>query len=329
MKTRLLQKGSLSLPVLTLGTWQLADTQYWGPGGRPEETVRAALDQGITSFDCAEMYADGESERVLGRALGPDRARALILTKVSQEHASPEAVCSACENSLRRLGTDVIDLYQVHWPNRTIPFAETYGALERLRQEGKIREIGVSNFGPRDLADWTRSGRAASNQVCYNLLFRAIEHDIVPACRAQDMSILAYSPVMQGLLCGRWDTIDAIPETRRRTRHFSGARDGTRHGETGCEALTLRALHGIADLARAAGMPMGDLALAWLLARPGVASVIVGGRQPEQVAANARAAAIELDPVLVARLDALTDPLKDALGPNADPWLPGDRSRVR
>jgi myo-inositol catabolism protein IolS len=329
MNTRTLQDGSLSVPVLTLGTWQLADTEYWGPGGRPEDTVRAALDQGMTCFDCAEMYADGESERVLGRALGADRSRALILTKVSMEHLAPDAVVTACENSLRRLGTDVIDLYQVHWPNWEIPFADTYAALERLRRDGKIREIGVSNFGPRDLTDWTRVGRAASNQVCYNLLFRAVEHEIVPACRAHNMGILAYSPVMQGLLCGRWDTVEAIPETRRRTRHFGGERDGTRHGEDGHEDRTLNALRGIADLAREAGLPMADLALAWVIARPGVASVIVGGRKPEQVAANARAAAIELDPALVARLDALTDPLKAALGPNADPWLSGDRSRVR
>jgi aryl-alcohol dehydrogenase-like predicted oxidoreductase len=143
------------------------------------------------------------------------------------------------------------------------------------------------------------------------------------------MGVLTYSPLMQGMLSGRWKTVEDIPDVRRRTRHFASEREGTRHGVPGCESQLIDALKGIEQAAADFGRSMAETALAWLLARPGVASVIVGGRKPDQVARNAAAAGIELDAPAVARLDAVTRPLKEQLGANADPWLAGADSRIR
>ena len=327
MQFRQLGNSSLTLPVLSFGTWQLGDPACWTPDNRPQDVVRAALDQGIHCFDCAESYADGESEAVLGRALGKDRARAIIATKVSRENLAPDRVTAACEGSLRRLGTETIDLYQVHWPNPAIPFAETYAALKRLRQEGKIREIGVSNFGPRDLRDWLRTGSAASNQMCYNALFRAIEFELLPECLRNRIGMLAYSPLMNGVLSGRWLTVDALPGDRRGKRIFAAG--GEDPGTRATAAEVARTLQGLATLAAECGLTMPEVAMGWLLAQPGVTSIIFGGRRPDQIEKNAHAADIRLDSGILARIDRLTEPLKQLVGPNADPWLDGAESRVR
>ena len=327
MQYRQLGNSSLTLPVLTYGTYQLGDSAHWTPENPPEDVVRAALDHGITCFDCAESYADGESEAVVGRALGKDRARAILASKVSQENLAPARVIAACEGSLRRLRTETIDLYQVHWPNPAIPFAETYGALERLRQAGKIREFGVSNFGPQDLRDWLRTGSAVSNQMCYNALFRAIEFELLPECLRHQIGMLAYSPLMNGILSGRWLTVDDLPGDRRSKRIFAVGNDESLTRSTAAEVT--RILQGLAALAGECGHTVSEVAMGWLLAQPGVTSIIFGGSTPGQIAQNARAADIQLDSGMLARIDRLTAPLKQIVGPNADPWLDGAKSRVR
>lgn len=172
-------------------------------------------------------------------------------------------------------------------------------------------------------------GTAVSNQLGYNMLFRAIEFEILPACRQYNLGILAYVPVLQGLLAGRWKTVEEIPVARRRTRHFSCTRERTRHGEPGCEELTMDALEKLGQVAARLEKPLADIALAWLLARPQVASVIVGGRKPEQVRRNLAAVELELSPGVLNELDKLTDPVKQQLGPNADLWVGQTESRIR
>ena len=330
MKYRTLGKEGMDVSVISLGTWQLAESGYWGEGGDPDEAVRAALDAGINLFDSAESYVGGESEKVLGRALGSDRDRVFIATKVSPGNCSAEKMRASCEASLKRLGTDHIDLYQVHWPPRDISFAETWGEMQKLRQEGKIREIGVSNFGRRDIGEWLDCGNGtASNQLGYNMLFRAIEYKIVPACMDADIGILTYMPLMQGLLAGIWKTPDEVPPARSRTRHFSGEREGARHGEKGEEQLTFKVLDQLREVAEDTGESMAAVALAWCIAQPGITSVIVGGRKPEQITRNLTAAERELDRDTMERINAITEPLKLALGPCPDMWeSPADaRSR--
>ncbi len=315
--------------MLALGSWQLADDAYWGRGGDPERTVKVALDAGITLFDTAEMYADGESEKVLGKALGRDRDRVLIATKVFSSHCAPADLRKACEASLKRLHTDRIDLFQVHWPSRDAAFSDSAAEMIRLRKEGKIRALGVSNFGPKDLDEWMEVGEADSDQIGYNLLFRAPEYEILPACARHGVGVLVYMPLLQGIMTGRWTTVEEIPVSRRRTRHFASTREGTRHGEPGCEDLLFETLRRLKTISARIGHPMADVALAWLLARPEVTSVIVGAREPDQVLRNVRSVGLELDPDTVAELDDITKPVKDKLGGNADLWVGAKESRIR
>jgi len=322
--------SDLKLSAITLGAWQLGDAMYWGETEDARCLVSRALDHGITTYDTAEVYGNGESERALGKALGADRDRAIIVSKVAHQHLGPDDVRAACERSLGNLGTDRIDLYLVHWPNWEIPFGDTYEALNGLRDEGKIRQIGLSNFGVRDLGDWFSTGDAVVNQLGYSLVLRAVEDEILPACRERKVSVMAYMPLFQGLLTGRWKTVEEIPPMRRRSRHFSFERGGDlRHGEPGCEDLTMQTVADLVALADEVGKSLPDLAIAWLLTRPAVGTVIVGATRAEQIARNAGVADLELSPDVLQRLDQITLPLKQALGPNPDMWESAATSRIR
>ncbi len=323
MEYRTLGNSGLNVSVYAFGAWQLGDSSYWGDkdSADAEAAVQTAIDAGVNLFDTAENYGGGDSETVLGKALGARRNDVYIASKVAPDHCMPvERLREACEGSLKRLGTDVLDVYQVHWPCDPAHFDDVAAEMLRLKDQGKIRAIGVSNFGPKHLDAWMKSGACDSNQLGYNLLFRAIEYEIVPACRKHGVGILAYMPVMQGLLAGRWNTIGEIPEARRRTRHFSCERDGTRHEEPGCEDLLMNALRSIGDLCNELGEPMARVAIAWLMAQPGVASVIVGGRTKAQLERNLAAADLRLDDAVLEQLDARTASLKEHLGRNPDMW---------
>ncbi len=218
-------------------------------------------------------------------------------------------------------------MYQLHWPSRQVPFADTWAAMEELVEEGKVRVGGVSNFGPLDLGDLLQVGHPDVNQVAYNLLFRAIEYEIRPLCEREEVGILCYSPMAQGLLTGKFASADEVPEGRARTRLFSGDRPEVRHGEGGAEEEAFAAIAEVRAIADEMGEPMADVALAWLLRQPAVACVLAGMRNPEQARANARAAELELPDEVVERLTAVTEPLKEKLGPNPDMWQ--GESRIR
>ena len=331
MKYSKLGSSSLEVSAFAFGAWPLGDSGYWGPDASAdcEAAVHAAVDAGINLFDTAEGYGAGESERALGRALGSTRDKVLIASKVSPSNCTPRKLRRACEASLERLGTDRLDLYQVHWPCRDTPFEATYEALHNLQEEGKIREIGLSNFGPRDLDAWMAKGKSVSNQLGYNLAFRAIEYEIVPACVNCDVGILVYMPLFQGILAGRWRRVDEIPQARRRTRHFSCDRPGTRHREPGQEALLLETLSGLEQIAKETGLPVANISLAWIMAQPGVTAVIVGARNPAQLQRNVSAANLSLGEEILTRLDRITAPLKEAMGKNADMWCNEQESRIR
>lgn len=315
--------------MLSFGLWQIGDSEYWGESDTGAQAVRAAIDAGVNLFDTAESYGGGESERAFGELIGTDRDSILIATKISPGHCASNDVRKACEASLARLNTDRIDLYQIHWPNHDVAFSETYAELNKLKEEGKIRALGVSNFGIGDLGDWNSAGETASNQMCYNPLFRAIEVDVLPACKRQGIGILTYSPLMQGILSGRWTTVEEIPPQRRRTRHFSGEREGVRHGEPGHEELMMTAVQNLKSLSEETKIAMSDMATAWIIAQPGVTSVIIGSSKPDQVRRSVQAAAIELSDEAVAKIDEITRPLKEEMGSNLDMWLNTERSRIR
>ena len=331
MEYRKLGASDLNVSVLTFGAWQIGDPEYWGPDEQADanNAVAAAIDVGVNTFDTAEQYGDGESEKMLGKALGKRRGGVIVASKVSPHNCAPPRLRQSCERSLRRLGTDYLDLYQIHWPFSGISHEEVFAEMKRLQKEGKIRYIGVSNFGREDLRHAIHNAPCVSDQLGYNLVFRAIEYEILPACQKQGFGVLAYMPLMQGLLAGRWQSANEIPPARRRTRHFSSKREHTRHGEEGCEELLFNALKEIAGVAQQLGTSMATLALAWVMAQPGVTSVIAGARRADQVTRNAAAAELKPSQEVIERLNAITEPIKEHLGANADMWDSGERARIR
>jgi aryl-alcohol dehydrogenase-like predicted oxidoreductase len=288
------------------------------------------VDCGVNFFDSAEAYGNGYSEELIGEALTDVRSKIIIASKVATGHLGAADLRAACEASLKRLATDYIDIYYIHWPSRTVPLAETIGALNKLRDEGKIRHIGLSNFGVGDLTDVLQHGQFIVNELPYNLLWRAIEDEIIPMCARHRISITAYMPLMQGLLTGKFATVEDVPPMRSRTRHFSPQRsEQSRHGEPGAEEETFAAIAAIRGICTQAGLPMAQAAMAWLLHKQSVASVIVGVRNPQQVVANVSAASLRLSPDMVRALDQATEPLKRKLGPNPDMWQNTTNSRFR
>lgn len=329
MKYRKLGKSDITVSVVAMGCWAFAGDATWGPQDQAQSTatVRAALDAGVNFFDTAEGYGGGASELALGQALASRRHEAVIATKVSRSHSSSDEVQRACERSLQRLQTDYIDLYQLHWPSRTVPLDGTLEALERLREQGKVRATGVCNFGVGDLSDLLKIGGTETNQLPYSLLWRAIEYQIRQKCVDKDIGILCYSPLSQGLLTGKFSSPDDVPAGRARIRLFSKDRPQARHGEAGCEAEAFAALEKIRRICDEMDEPMAKVALAWLLHQPGVTSVIAGARKPDQIEQTAQAANLALPPETLDELSEATEKVKQSLGPNPDMWQSESRFR--
>jgi len=190
------------IPVLGLGTWHMGER----PAKRRDEldAIRSAVDHGMNLIDTAEMYGDGAAEELIGEALGGRRTDAFIVSKVLPHHATRRGTVAACENSLRRLATDYVDMYLLHWPG-AVPLEETLEAFDALLRAGKIRHWGVSNFDTADMEALRalRGGDAvATDQVLYNLTRRGVEFDLLPWCRQRALPIMAYSPLEQGRLLG-------------------------------------------------------------------------------------------------------------------------------
>ncbi|HHW10694.1 MAG TPA: aldo/keto reductase [Firmicutes bacterium] len=329
MQKRRLGQSEVEVSVIALGCWAFAGDLTWGPQERSASiaTIHAALDCGINFLDVAEAYGDGLSEEIVGEALRGRRDQVVLASKVSAGHAARAEVKAACERSLRRLQTDYIDVYYIHWPNRQVGFEETYTALHQLKEEGKIRVIGCANFGCQDLTELLSYGRVETNQLPYSLLWRALEFGLQDLCVQQEVAITCYSPLMQGLLTGKYKTPAEVPAGRARTRLFSSKRPYSRHHEEGAEEEVFSILGEIAALCAKHGLDMATTSLAWLVAQKGVASVLAGARTPEQVRENARAAELKLSPEILAELSRITLPLRDKMGENLDMWQSDSRIR--
>ena len=272
--------------------------------------VLAALDAGVNFFDTADIYGDLKSEVQLGVALGSRRDEAIIASKFGMLHdksgvcATPEYVRTSCDASLQRLGTDVIDLYQLHFPDDATPLAETIGAMQELVAQGKVREIGCSNLSAaqlREAALAAGSGpRFVSIQSQYSLLARQPETDgVLEACNELGIGFLPFYPLANGLLTGKVRPGEPIPEG---TRLSLMPEDRKVHWLDDRLRSRVDALIAYSD---ETGVPTLDFAFSWLLSHPAVASVIAGASNAEQIRANARAVS-ELTPTQLQRLDELT-----------------------
>ncbi|HVP12241.1 MAG TPA: aldo/keto reductase [Phycisphaerae bacterium] len=311
MEHRKLGESDLELPVVTFGAWAIGGL-FWG-GSDDKDAIRAmqtAFDLGIDAIDTAPIYGCGHSETLVGQALKGRRDTIKILTKCGlrwddkagesfftikapgganvsvYKNVKAASIQHECEQSLRRLGVETIDLYQVHWLSASATAEETMGMLVRLKEQGKIRQIGVCNYDARQLSDAVRFAPVVSDQIKYNLLERDIETDPLPYCRKHNMGILCYSPMAMGLLSGHVTMNRQFPATDVRSTEpwFQPAN----------RRRVLAALEKIQPVADAHQATLAQLSVAWVLARQPVTTALVGARTPEQVKENAGAARIKL-----------------------------------
>jgi aryl-alcohol dehydrogenase-like predicted oxidoreductase len=320
MEQRQLGASGLRVPALTLGTMTFGGKGNFAKvGDTGVEDARRQIDlclqAGVTLVDTADVYSDGASEEIVGRALEGRREEVLLATKVrfpmgpgpNDAGLSRQHVIDGCEASLRRLGTDHIDLYQVHeWDGET-PIEETLAALEDLVRAGKVRYVGCSNYTAWQMmkalgvADLRGLPRFVSTQVYYSLQERTLEHEILPACIDQGLGVLVWSPLAGGLLSGKY---------RRGQEAPAGARHLTDWDEPPVydQERLYDTIDVLVEVAEGHGVSAAQVALAWLLRRPGVSTVIVGARTDEQLADNLRAADLRLGDEELARLEQVSRP---------------------
>jgi len=300
--------GSLSVSIVGLGCnnfgWRV-------DAAATERIVHAALDAGINFFDTADIYGGTKSEEFLGRALGSRRAEVVIATKFGmavddrRKGAKSDYVRRAVEDSLRRLGTDRIDLYQLHQPDPSVPIGDTLEALDGLVRAGKVREIGCSNFSSKQIrqaetAVRPGAARFVSLQNEYSLLHRDPESGVLSECLQRGIAFLPYFPLGSGLLTGKYRQGQPAPPGTRLT---SGGRFSGRLEGPNMDLVEL-----LAQFAATRGRTLLDLAISWLVAQPAVASVIPGATSPEQVRANAAAAGWRLTADELAAVDTIVPP---------------------
>ena len=317
METRSLGKSDIQITPIVMGTWQ-AGKRMW-VGIEDEESIKAirhAYEVGITTVDTAEVYGEGHSEQIVAKALGDVRDKVVYASKVFANHLQYDQVIEACDRSLKNLNTDYIDLYQIHWPSGSfnseiVPIEETMKALNKLKQEGKIRAIGVSNFSRVQLEEAASYGRIDSLQPPYSLFWRQVENDAAPYCIENNISILAYSSLAQGLLTGKFglDHQFAQGDHRAKNRLFQG--ENYQHAQNALEQLR--------PIAKSHNCTLAQLSLAWLIAQPQT-SAIAGVRNAKQVEDNAKAASVNLSSDELKEIDRIGKQVTDRLDNNPVMW---------
>ena len=312
MEYRHLGSSGLMVSELAYGNW----ITHGGQIEQEQATacVKAALDAGITTFDTADAYAGGRAEEVLGRALAGQRRDGLeIATKVfwptgpgrNDRGLSRKHVIRACDASLRRLGTDYIDLYQAHRYDVSTPLTETMRAFDDLVRSGKVLYVGVSEWTAEQIteavavADDLGLTTIVSNQPQYSLLWRVPEERVIPASTRRGIGQIVWSPLAQGVLTGKYRPGEPIPLQSR-----AESKEGARFVQRWLRDEVLTAVAALAPIAQQADLTLPQLALAWVLQNPAVSAAIIGATRPEQVRENIRAVGVTLDADLLAAIDA-------------------------
>ena len=323
METVTLGMTDLKVSRIAFGAWELGGE--WGSFDESAAiaTIRYARERGITLFDTAQAYGFGASEHILGRALRGDldqrREELVIATKGGLRMTASGLVRDSSrawlrqgvDDSLRALSVDYIDLYQVHWPDPNVPWAETAGALDELVREGKIRHVGVSNFDVTEMAEFAQTRPVETLQPPYSLFRRDIEADVLPYTRTHDIGVLVYGPLAHGLLTGTMDDDTTFtPDDWRST-------NPSFHGETFHDNLEK-----VRDLQRFASEELGTsvapLAVAWTLANPAVQAAIVGARRPSHIDEAITASELHLGDDALAHIDRIMAGAMSFVGPSPD-----------
>jgi aryl-alcohol dehydrogenase-like predicted oxidoreductase len=297
-------------PII-FGAWAIGGWMWGGNDERDSiDAIRASIDAGVTTIDTAAIYGFGYSEELVARAIEGRRDQVMLATKcgmrwdseegsdpwpqkdnegrdvVIRKNARPDSIFYECEQSLRRLKTDVIDVYQIHWPDESTPVEDSIAAMQKLKDQGKIRAIGVSNYD----AEWIRRGSRVARidvlQPHYSLLTRKVERDVLPLCRELNIGVIAYSPMERGLLTGKVGPERMFPEGDHRARN--------KYFTVEVRKRVLEGLEKIRPIASKYGATFGQLAINWTMNEPGVTAAIVGARNAHQATENARAARFTL-----------------------------------
>ena len=305
MRTRRLGSSGPEISVIGFGAWEAGGGADWGvapPEAQIVDAIRAVFDAGITWIDTAEVYGDGRSERLVAQAIAGRRDEVLIASKVAPRPEGtgfrPEQVGRACRKSLERLGTDRIDLYQLHWPDEGgEPLEDTWGAMASLVDEGLVRAVGVSNFD-RDLIERCEAIRHVDSlQQEFSMLARD-DRDLIRWCGERGTGVLSYGPLAYGLLTGAITagTVFADGDFRPGEEGLFGP---------GNRERSLRVVEAMRPIAERLGISLAQLALAWTVHQPGVPAAIAGSRDPGHVRSNAAAGDVELDDETLAELEAI------------------------
>lgn len=309
MRTTILSRSGLEVSRVAFGTWQIGGD--WGSfdADAAIEAIRLAREQGVNFFDTAQAYGFGKAEQLLGKALNSElkhhRDDVVIATKGGinpggqrPRDAGRAFLRDGVEQSLRALGVEHIDLYQVHWPDSVTPSEETAGALQEMVDEGKIRHAGVSNYNAAQLTAFDRTRPAETLQPPYHLFRRAIETDPLPYAREHDIGVMAYSPLGSGLLTGALspDSTFDPDDWRAQSSAFQG--ENLRRN--------LAVVDSLAEFARGKGATVSQLAIAWVFAQPGVHVAIAGARRPAHIETSIAAADLELTDDDLAEIERIT-----------------------
>jgi aryl-alcohol dehydrogenase-like predicted oxidoreductase len=316
MEYRSLGRTGVQVSAACYGTMTFGwEPEDWGSFEQTSiELAHKALDLGLNFFDTADVYARGESERILGKALALRQARDRIVLATKchgkMSDTDPNAwgnsarhVIEACEASLKRLGTDYIDLYQIHRPQPSIPIDETLRGLDQLVRSGKVRYIGCSTFAAWQVCEAHYVAKSVgtstfvTEQPPYNLLDRRIERELLPFCRTYGLGVIPWSPLAGGMLSGKY--LDQKPEEGRYAKSDPGKR---------LEKLPVEKLHELDAVAKEAGMSMATLSLAWVANQPGITSPIIGARSATQLEESVAACQVKLDADLMMKIDAIFAP---------------------
>jgi myo-inositol catabolism protein IolS len=317
MKSITLGKSSIQISPVIMGTWQ-AGKEMWAGIDDAESirAIKAAVDAGINTIDTAEAYGKGHSERIVGKAVKGMRDKVVLATKVFPNHFKQDQVIKSCEKSLKNLETDTIDLYQLHWPSgnfgtKTVPIEETMSALNTLKDQGKIRAIGVSNFSAKEMNAAAAYGTIDSLQPPYSLFWRQIEAHELPYCNKNGITVLAYSSMAQGILTGKFGRRPEFEKGDHRQKNRLFNPDIYPH--------VIKALDSLREIADEHKISLGQLALAWVISHDGVCA-IAGARHETQVRQNAQAMGVELTDEDLARIDAIGRSVTDHLDDDPVLW---------
>jgi len=283
--------GDLEVSVIGYGAWGIGGAPFWKNEGDKKsiDSIKASFDQGINIFDTAPVYGFGHSEELIGEALKPVREKVILATKCGlrwdkeslsalRKDASRKSILEEIDQSLKRLGTDWIDLYQVHWPDMETSHQETMETLLEIQEQGKIRSIGVSNYSAAQIKECSQYAKIISLQPEYSLLAREIEKETVPLCIENDIGIIAYSPLSSGVLTGKYDKNTKFKDWRGKGIIGTFTGEGYTENISKVDLLKVIALE--------EGKTCGQMAINWVLRQPGLTTALVGVKNPVQMEEN-------------------------------------------